>query len=223
LDWARAIEINKTALMRIVAALVALLAAQGGAARLPVPVYKLIARTLHPAESAMRRLIVMAARGLVAPVQARRPMPPGLVIAGRGDGRIAFQLFDPRKHFDDADETPHQPGTGPRIHSISDPSPRAVFLASFASPADGRASEAETLRVSRRLAALESALDHLPRQAKRMAKWLLRRSSIKNPKFISPLRPGPPPGHHKKPRDEIDIVLRECHALAWDALNLDTS
>jgi hypothetical protein len=223
LDWARAIDTNKTALIRIVAALVSLLVAQGGVARIPAPVYQLIARALHPAESAVRRLIVMAARGLVVPVPERRPMPPGLVIAGSGEGRIAFQLFDTRKHFGDADETPPVQVTGPRIRSIGDPSPRAVFLAKFERPADGRASEAETLRVSRRLAALKSALENLPRQAKRMTRWLLRRSTIKNAKFTSPLRPGPPPGHLKKPRDELDDVLRECHALAWDALRNDTS
>ncbi len=225
MDWARAIETNKTALIRIVAALVSLLAAQGGAARLPAPVYRLIARALHPAESALRRLIVMAARGLVVPVPAHRPMPPGLVIAGRGEGRIAFQLFDTRKHFGDVDEPPPPPVqiTGPRIRSIADPSPRDVFLAKFERPADDRASEAETLRVSRRLAVLNNALDHLPRQAKRMARWLLRRSAMKNPKFTSPMRPGPPPGQIKKPRDELGDVLRECHALAWDALLHDTS
>jgi hypothetical protein len=221
-DWTRAIEINKTALIRIVAALVSLLASQAGATRLPLPVYRLIARTLHPAESAVRRLIVIAARGLVVPVPARRPMPAGVMIAGRGRGRVSFQLFDTRKHFTPVDESP-LPVTGPRIRSISDPSPRALFLSQFVKPADGRASEAETARVRQRLTTLEKALDQLPRQAKRMARWLLRRSLIKTPKFKSPLRPGPPPGHLKRPREEIDHVLRECHALAWDALRLNTS
>jgi hypothetical protein len=44
-----------------------------------------------------------------------------------------------------------------------------------------------------------------------------------SPKFTSPLRPGPPPGHRRKPKDEIDFVLKECHALARDVLGEDSS
>jgi hypothetical protein len=79
------------------------------------------------------------------------------------------------------------------------------------------------LRLNRRLAAVKLALDDLPRQARRLARWKIRRGRIQRPVFKSPLRPGPPPGHRKKPKDEIDFVLKECHALAWDALHTDTS
>ena len=78
-------------------------------------------------------------------------------------------------------------------------------------------------RLGRRLAAVKLALENLPRQAKRFARWQARRDRLKSAKFTSPLRPGPPPGHRKEPKDEIDWVLRECHALARDALNSDTS
>jgi hypothetical protein len=44
-----------------------------------------------------------------------------------------------------------------------------------------------------------------------------------SPKFTSPLRPGRPPGYRKKPRDDIDFVLKECHALARDVIAEDTS
>ena len=50
MDWTRAVEINREALARIVAGLVSLLAAQGSAARLALPVYQVIARVLLPAE-----------------------------------------------------------------------------------------------------------------------------------------------------------------------------
>jgi hypothetical protein len=46
---------------------------------------------------------------------------------------------------------------------------------------------------------------------------------MRNPPFRSPLRPGPPPGHREEPREEIDFVLRACHALARDALWNDSS
>jgi hypothetical protein len=150
-----------------------------------------------------------------------RPMPPGLVIAGTGATRMAFQLFDTRKHFGDADADRVQAITGPRIRFADDLSPRAQFLAKFAAP--GLSSAAETLRVRLRVAALSRALDTLPRQALRMARWLKRRAIMKNCKFTSPLRPGPPPGLRKHSRADIDTVLTECHGLAWEALHLDTS
>jgi hypothetical protein len=73
------------------------------------------------------------------------------------------------------------------------------------------------------VAAVKTALANLPRQARRLVRWRARRAMMQSPKFVSPLRPGPPPGHRKKPKDEIDFVLRECHALAWDAISCDTS
>lgn len=226
MDWARAIEINRAALTRIVAALVSLLAAQGESLRLPLPVYQALARVLHPAESAVRRLIVMiafgAARGLAVPAFRSRPMPKGLVIERKALGRVSFQLFDTRKHFDDPDDAAI-PISGPRIRSVGEPSPRELFLAQFVRPPDGFSSAAETERVRRRLEVLRSALDHLPREAKRMARWMKRRALMKNPPFISPLRPGPPPGRRSRPGHDIDLVLTECHALACHALAPDTS
>jgi len=83
MDWARAIEINQAALTRIVAALIAMvgLTAQGALARLPRPLYRAALRVLRPAESAVRRLIVIAARGIVVKPRAVRPMPEGLKLA----------------------------------------------------------------------------------------------------------------------------------------------
>src|SRR5687767_2063811 len=101
MDWARAIEINQTALTRIVAALIAMvgLAAGGAVAGLPRPVYRAALGVLRPAESAVRRLIVIAARGVVAKPHAVRPMPAGLTLARNGGTRASFQLFDARKRF----------------------------------------------------------------------------------------------------------------------------
>jgi hypothetical protein len=74
-------------------------------------------------------------------------------------------------------------------------------------------------RLGRRLWAAKLALDNLPRQARRLKRWQARRARMAHPKFTSPLRPGLPPGHRKAPRDEVDRVLRECHALARAALD----
>jgi hypothetical protein len=222
-DWQRAIEINRQALTRIVSALVALLAAQGGARRLPLSVYRVIARLLHPAESAVRRLVVITSRNLVVPSLPSRPMPPGLVIAGKGTGAIAFQLFDSRQYFSNVEDEAVATG-GPRIRVVGDPDPRSQFLAKFADPFTGTlSSETETVRLSRRLDAINRALNNLSREANRMARWRARRAAMTHPKFTSPLRPGPPPGQRKHGKDDIDHVLRECHALAWDVLTEDTS
>ena len=78
-------------------------------------------------------------------------------------------------------------------------------------------------RIGRRLAAIKLALENLGAQAKRLKRWQARRDRMASPKFRSPLRPGPPPGHRREPRDDVDLVLRECHALARDALNEDSS
>lgn len=226
MDWARAIEINRAALTRIVAALIAMVAVAGGgvAARLPRPLYHKALGILRPAEAAVRRLILIAARGIVVKIPAPRPMPAGLAFAASGRTGTAFQLFDPRKRFDMRPRS-----AGPR------PEPRvSVFGAAplvplfqpqrecVAEPAldDGMVG-AE--RLGRRLTALKDALEHLPRQVKRLARWQARRDRMARPKFRSALRLGPPPGHRKKPKDDVDLVLRECHALAREVLAEDTS
>jgi hypothetical protein len=222
MNWTRAIDINRDALTQIIAGLVALLAAQGEALRLPRAVYRLLQRILYPAESAVRRLIVIVARGLVVPDVSSRPMPQGLVIAGTSGARASFQLFDSRKAFGDPDDIP-TPISGPRIRFIAALSPRQLFLAKFVRPREATCSEAETLRIRQRLSLLARALEHLPREAKRMARWQKSRAQMDRPGFIFPLRPGPPPGHHQRPREDIDEILKECHALAWMALRPDTS
>ncbi|MGB9143757.1 MAG: hypothetical protein WCB71_16340, partial [Aestuariivirga sp.] len=78
-------------------------------------------------------------------------------------------------------------------------------------------------RIARRLQALKLALDDLPRQAKRLARWQQRRRAAPDLKFLSPLRPGRPPGYRKKPIHEVDEVLTECDDLACEALKPDTS
>ena len=87
-------------------------------------------------------------------------------------------------------------------------------------PSDGLVN---AVPLTRRLQILKSALEDLPRQARRMARWRARRETMPSPKFRSPLRPGQPPGHRRKPIHLVDEVLIECHGLAWDALKSDTS
>ncbi len=224
MDWARAIERNSEALKGIVAALFAMLGLTGEAtvARIPQPLHRAVLRLLRPAESAMRRLVVIAARGLVVKLAPSRPMPPGPIGKG-GNSRPSFQLFDPRKRF----ALLHR-GTAtrilPRIHVFTgDPRVAALWSAPPPDPAPPPDGLVNGERLTRRLQALKLALDDLPRQARRLARWRVRREKAQSPKFRSPLRPGHPPGYRRKAIHEVDEVLAECHGLAWDALKPDTS
>jgi len=226
MDWARAIEINQTALARIVAALIVMfgLAAQGAAARLPRPVYRAALRVLRPAESAVRRLIVIAARGVQVKPHPVSPMPAGLALARTGSARTSFQLFDARKRFGPVRSRSAGLKVAPRVF-VFGPSP----LVPLFQPQMPREAEPEpdgmagAARLNRRLAAVKMALENLPREVKRLARWQARRDRMARPRFRSPLRPGLPPGYRKRPRHEVDQVLMECHALASDALKEDSS
>jgi hypothetical protein len=224
-DWDLAIKRNSEALKGIIEALFVLLGLDGTdtVSRIPRSVHSAVLRVLRPAESALRRLIVIAARGLVVKPAASRPMPAGSIgKSGKGGrSRPSFQLFDPRKNF----ARPRRrkfTRNPPRIHFFPYDTLRRVSppAADPAPPPDGLVNAA---RLAPRLQALKFALEDLPRQATRLARWRMRREKAKSPKFRSPLRPGPPPGHRRKAIHPIDEVLAECHWLAWDAMKPDTS
>ncbi len=230
MDWDLAIKRNSEALRGIVEGLFAILGVVAGealVARLPHSLHRAVLRVLRPAESAVRRLVVIAARGLVVTPAPSPPMPKGHVIGKSAMPRFSFQLFDTRKDFPELRQrrvkyAKHPPrilffGDNARVDALwPAPPPPAADSA----PSDGLVSAA---RLARRLQALKLALDDLPRQARRLARWRARRENMPNPKFKSPLRPGRPPGHRKRPTHEVDDVLSRCHWLAWEALKPDTS
>ncbi len=231
MDWNRAIERNSEALRKIVAALfmiaTAALTSPGpsrrslgegarGAVTLPRKIFAAILFILRPAESALRRLIVIAARGLSLKPRASRPLPAGLPVFPNNDARKVptFCLFDSLKHFslDDFD---------------NNAVPSFGFSGSFApadhvariSPPDEPVDAAQLLS---RLRALRHALNDLPRQARRLARWQARRDLLlkaMRPTRITPFRPGLPPGWRLRSIHEVDDVLRECHGLALYAVN----
>ena len=226
MDWARAIERNSEALKGIVATLFAMLGLAGASegVRLPRSVHSAVLRLLRPAESAFRRLVVIAARGLVV---KRSPSStfPATPIGRSGHARPSFQLFDPRKNFAVLREET-APRFLPRILVFaSDPRVAALWSAPqpVADPVELPDGLVGAARLNRRLQALKAALEDLPRQARRLARWKVRREKVPSPKFKSPLRPGHPPGYRRKPVHEVDAVLIECHGLACDALKPDTS
>ena len=228
MDWDLAIKRNSKALKGIIEVLFALLGLDGtdAASRIPRSLHSAVLGVLRPAESAVRRLIVIAARNVVVKLAPSRPMPEGSKI-GKGDGSRSpsFQLFDPRKRgaplrvrkFTRLVPRIHFFGPDPRVAALF-PAPRPVVEPP--PPPDGRVS---ATRLHRRLQALKSALEDLPRQAKRLVRWQERRKAAPDFKFLIPLRPGHPPGYRRKPIHEVDEVLVECDGLAWEAMKPDTS
>ncbi|MDO8352530.1 MAG: hypothetical protein Q7T14_03640 [Aestuariivirga sp.] len=228
MDWDLAIKRNSKALKAIIQVLFALLGLDGtdAASRIPRSLHSAVLGVLRPAESAVRRLIVIAVRGVVVELAPTRPMPAGKVIGkGGGNSPPSFQLFDPRKRFKPVRAMKFT-RVSPRIHFFPhDPRVAAMFptprpVVEPPPPPDGRVN---ATRLHRRLQALKLALDDLPRQAKRLVRWQQRRKASPWPKSTTPLRSGHPPGYRRKPIHEVDDVLIECDGLAWEAMKPDTS
>ena len=229
MDFDRAIEINREALERVIAGMFALAASVLGHAWvlgripasmvLPRDVHAAIVLILRPAESAVRRLIIIAARGIVLKLAQSRKSLPGpwaaLKLRPEEECRPAFAMIDPLKDFSNYVPfllEPEPTGPIPRISvpGFLDPifPPAKTFLLH-----DGTISAGH---ICRRLLALRDALDDLPGQARRLVRWQARQKLIPpgKPGRLSSLRPGFAPGLRRRQPREIDTILRECHSLA---------
>jgi hypothetical protein len=225
MNWEQAIERQREALTRIIAALFAMLGlAEGGSlSRLPLPHYRAVLRVLYPAESAVRRLIVVVARGLNVKLPGRRPLPQSLKSLRRKQaGRASFQLCDPRHSFN-SEPRRSGPVFEPRIHAFFGGELVTILGRSPMQPVPQEDANIDATRLARRLSAIKSALENLPREARRLARWQARRAAMPPEKFRKAIRPGRPPGHRKQSLHEVDEVLKDCHWLAWEAAKLDTS
>jgi hypothetical protein len=223
INWDRAIARNREALLRILAALFAMAGLVDGEsdATLPRHLHNHILRILRAAESAVRRLIVIAARGLVvvvAPAPRKQPATSSTTTTTTS-AAIALPLLDPRKRFDVRPKR-RRAKSFPRITFIGLTEPTPIPEDWIPAPDD----EIDATRLCRRLAGLKRALDDLPGHARRLARWRAKRDlGLNRSKYFSPMRPGWPPGRRKRAFHEVDDVLRECHALAHDAQREDTS
>ncbi len=163
--------------------------------------HRLIMAVLRPAESAVRRLIVIAAYGLklngpakpaAALTSPLRGEVPGF--AGRRGVYRAFPLFDPLKSFD------------PDTIWDSEPAYQSDygFTKSIAwHDASTDSTPVEATHFGHRLNAVLRPLNDLPRQARRLKRWELKRDAAlkaSKPTRLSPMRPGLPPGWR---RDEF--------------------
>ena len=205
MNWKIAIKRNREALSDVVTELLAL--AQREETR------RSVLRILRPAESALRRLIVVVAAMLQQkarqrgddgdPKEIQLPDFSGFATC---DTLPAFQLIDPRKTFGEFSR-PVAKGI-PRIcmPGVFDPVP-------LKKPDD----TLQAVNLIRRIRKLQYALHTLPRQARRL-NWLMakRAQAEPGPGRVGPIRPGHPPGHRKRPREPVDDILNECHWLAQE-------
>jgi hypothetical protein len=196
---------------------------------LPRRIFRKLLLLLRPVEAATRRLITILASGLpipkprtAAPERPATPPARSATAAPPGDGKTPpadarqplFALADREKRYEwFFCRKPHDAGW-------KGPSP--------VSPDD----ELDAAGILRRIAALARALDDLPAQAHRLARWRSRRMRARaagRRLALSPLRSGRPPGSlplraPKKARREEHELLSETHTLARAALaRFDTS
>jgi hypothetical protein len=227
MDWPLIIERNRDRLYAVVTELFVMAGfGRGGTAFLPRHVCRALLILLRPAESAVRRLIIIAARGLVVKLRAARVFPAGSVLKRDAERVPAFCLIDPLKRFapegfEWAKEWEKEQVL-PRISvpGLFDP----VFSDRFIpSPGLTRGPDdpIDCAALQRRLRALKAALDNLPRHARRLARWRARgelaRQTPHKPRRLSPMRPGFAPGYHRSEQQEIDAILGDCHYFAVEA------
>jgi hypothetical protein len=234
MDWDNIIERNRE---RILLAIAPLLAVLGFDLRrreeVPRHFHRTLIALLRPAESAVRRLIIIAARGIVVTLRlgVSRGFPAGLaqslkIALEEEDHFKAFALTDPLKRFAPQDfgwaqEWSKDWGKEQVLPRISVP---GLFDPLFlhAVPVPDRNDSIGTAALIRRIRALKQALDNLPRHAKRLARWKARRELARQaakwkPGRMSPMRPGFAPGIHRSKPGEIDEILADCHYFAREA------
>ncbi|MBD0413499.1 hypothetical protein [Oryzicola mucosus] len=253
MDWAGAIDKHQAALKRLLALLVAMagMTVTAGESQrtagidvgqntLPRHLHRAILRLLRPAEAAARRLIILAARGMIvphrhSPVRAsqqhsaflRAPggtgivMPKGAMPSRPMPQSMALPLLDPLRL---PRHKPSRPAVVPRIRGFGFGFDAPSLIPARPVPEPDDPLDADRLRL--RLAALGRALDDLPRQARRFVRWRQRRRRGVFHR-LSPLRGGPPPGLRapgSRHAREVDRTLDDVHGLAlWTLEHPDSS
>ena len=189
MDWDWAIRRNREALERILAALFALVGLPegepaGGPHTLPRHLHAHALRILRAAESAIRRLVVIAAREVAVELRpGGERLCPGLGGRRQAFGgkheigadspaafRIpAFPLFDPLRKYP-FDPPRRASKFFPRICVIGVSEPAPIPEKPILSPDD----PVDAAGLCRRLLASRRALANLPAQALRLARWQAR-------------------------------------------------
>jgi hypothetical protein len=285
MDWPAIIENHRQALKSVLAGLVALAACFDRGPTLPrhlhLAMLRLL-RLLRPAESAVRRLVILTARRLptvpLPPPRLRKPIPPpaprpkGVVVnlglampppltpPHKGEGDLARggspspvwgaegwarPVARPGEGGDGSTDAPLSGCESPRppAFPLLDPLRRVrldrrpvrtsvprISVPGYSAPrpiVQRRDDAVAATRLGRRLAALGSALENLPAQARRFLRWQARNAMARaagQRRRIGPLRSGRPPGQHRRRTHEVHHLLAKLHDYAFFALECrDTS
>ncbi|WP_127521233.1 hypothetical protein [Mesorhizobium sp. Z1-4] len=218
-------------------------------ASLPRHLWCAVLRLLRPAESAARRLIIAAARGIAVTVPSANGTSAVLPRKANGTKHAAsaprtltFPLLDPLRDPLRQRRCMTPPYAAPRIMLPG-------VIEPFRPPPPPAPDDAvSAARLGQRLAALAAVLDDLPGHARRFARWKAHLNAgsgnAGRVRRNSPLRAGRPPGGRLsgwdasardaaaararalggRPVREIDLILAHAHELAFDALTCpDTS
>jgi hypothetical protein len=266
MDWNLAVEMNTVALRGVLAMLVALFATagddgasaqstsfpeRGGSAPretlaeksilspapvLPRHLHRFVLRLLRPAESATRRLIIIAARGLVVKVRPFRPRKPaprkpplnrrngygtGIVIRPgplpqwardlmpKRSPPLSLPLLDPLPRYGFRRRNV-RPAVAPRIRLLGDPI-NPLFRRPEPPPPQVPTPDdpLDATRIRYRLDAIARALDDLPGQAERMARWAARRDA----RLAREQNAGAEGGAADHPPRGEDQQLRRSHTI----------
>jgi hypothetical protein len=169
---------------------------------LPRHLHRAVLRLLRPAESAARRLIIIAARGLVVTLPPPRPSKkpvsvPAATLRSLGIAVVLSPVDIARAAADKraaaARAARPRSVSLPLLDPLQKPfRPRRVYVPAHAAPRISAPGVTEphrlppppspddpvnATRLGLRLAALGRALDDLPRQARRFARWKARRDA----------------------------------------------
>ena len=212
-DWDGMVEANRVRLIGLLAGLSTLL---GSGPVVRRALWRRVLASLVPMESALRRLIFVLARDMTA---APPPRPEGAGAERRakagGNRGAAFRLTD-RPRIPVAPAATCSPRSVPRVLFLGEgPEPRAPV------PMEDDPVDCAALR--RRIAAMAAALDDMPAQARRLARWLARGERDRRAgrwRRPYPFRSGRPPGHRAHGRGDADETLADCHDLAVRCLRM---
>ena len=182
---------------------------------------------MKAAHAALRRLglAVVPSSAEIARIAAERRAADKRAAsrAARAGLPLALPLLDPRKRF--GPRRRYVPAhAAPRILSFDGAVPHKL------PPPPGPHDPIDATRLALRLAGISHALNDLPAQAQRFARWKAcraRRSQSPSPLrrgwARSPLRPGRAPGWRVRSKDEINEVLADLQYFAREVLAPDTS
>ncbi|WP_442579197.1 hypothetical protein ACSBOB_27380 [Mesorhizobium sp. ASY16-5R] len=284
MDWTAAVDKNREALKRVLAMLVAMAGMGAGlgaggqfpffpqkgaaasglalaeksklspALTLPRNLHRAIAKLLRPAEAAVRRLIIVAARGVVVvlpPARPRKSTPKPIEPLLRGFGIAVTVSRDELRRIAATRRAAEIRAARPKKRSLPlfdplrpwsvRPWPVAADGAPSGMPFRRRSANdpVDATRISLRLQALAAALDDLPGQARRFARWRARNAAAAakeklrqeariapfrrtgksvRARRVWPLKPGRPPGWRPKSTHEVQDVLEVVHGLAQWAM-----